>query len=88
MQRIIFVKDEDGLYDRDPKKHTGREAHPAHHPGELTANMPEELILDRSSSTRGAAARHVKRVQIVNGSSRQLTRALAGEDVGTVITKE
>ena len=47
----------------------------------------------RTSSTRElyrtwAEAKNVKRVVIVNGLKRgQLTRALAGEDVGTVITK-
>jgi isopentenyl phosphate kinase len=34
-------------------------------------------------------AKNLRRIQIVNGLKRgQLTRALAGEDVGTVIIKE
>jgi molybdenum storage protein len=50
--------------------------------------MPEELILDRQLFAAWRTSRHVKRVQIVNGlKPGQLTRALAGEDVGTVIEK-
>ena len=53
------------------------------------ADLPEELILDRELFHSWENARHVKRVQIVNGlKPGMLTRALAGEDVGTVITKE
>jgi molybdenum storage protein len=88
MSRVVFVKDEDGLYTKDPKthpdatliKHTTLDA--------LLADMPEELILDRALFTTWKAARHVKRVQIVNGlKSGELTRALAGEDAGTVIDR-
>jgi molybdenum storage protein len=51
--------------------------------------MPEELIIDRQLFDVWQNARHVKRVQIVNGlKPGMLTRALAGEDVGTVIIKE
>ena len=48
--------------------------------------MPEELILDRLLFSAWKNARHVRRVQIINGLTRgELTRALAGEEVGTVI---
>jgi molybdenum storage protein len=51
--------------------------------------MPEELILDRQLFKTWKVARHVKRVQIVNGLVRgELTRALAGEDAGTVIDRD
>jgi molybdenum storage protein len=88
-RRIIFVKDEDGLYDRDPKKHADAKLIPRTTLRELTANMPEELILDRALFTTWERARHIEHVQIVNGLvPGQLTKALAGEPVGTVITKE
>ena len=52
-------------------------------------NLPEELILDHALFTTWQRARHIKHVQIVNGLvPGQLTQALAGEDVGTVIVKE
>jgi molybdenum storage protein len=89
MHRIIFVKDEDGLYTKDPKKHKDARLIPKITLDELLADMPEELILDRLLFSAWRTARHVERVQIVNGLKRgELTRALAGEDVGTVITRE
>jgi len=88
MKRIIFVKDEDGLYDKDPKKHADAKLIPKTTLKELLANMPEELILDELLFTAWKTARHVERVQIVNGlKPGMLTRALAGEDVGTVIER-
>ena len=88
MRRVIFVKDEDGLYDRDPKRHPDAKLIPRIQLEELLADMPEELILDRQLFEAWRHARHIQRVQIVNGlKPGQLTRALAGEDVGTVIEK-
>jgi len=89
MNHIIFVKDEDGLYDKDPKKHADAKLIRKITLAELDANMPEETILDRQLFGAWRTSRHVKRVQIVNGLvPGQLTAALAGQDVGTVITKE
>lgn len=89
MERVVFVKDEDGLYDRDPKRHSDARLIPHATLDALLAAPPEELILDRELFVAWRTARHVKRVQIVNGLvPGQLTRALAGEDVGTVLVKE
>ena len=89
MKRIIFVKDEDGLYDKDPKKHADARLIKKTTLGRLLSDMPEELILDRLLFKAWQNARHVERIQIVNGlRPGELTRALAGEDVGTVIMKE
>jgi molybdenum storage protein len=89
MKRIIFVKDEDGLYDRDPKKHDNARFIAKTTLEEVLAHPPEELILDRQLFECWRTSRHVKQVQIVNGLERGLLRrALAGEPVGTVITKE
>ncbi|MEZ4297483.1 MAG: hypothetical protein R3B70_21155 [Polyangiaceae bacterium] len=89
MERIVYVKDEDGLYTADPKKDPSAKLIRRTTLAELTASMPSDLILDRLLFTAWKSARHVKRVQIVNGLERgNLARALAGEDVGTVITKE
>ena len=88
MRKVIFVKDEDGLYDRDPKKHRNATLITRTTLDELAASPPAEMILDRSLLEAWKAARHVTRVQIVNGLRRgELLRALAGEDVGTVIDK-
>lgn len=89
MRHVIFVKDEDGLYDRDPKKHPDAKLIRKIGLAQLLADMPEELILDQMLFEAWRSARHVKRIQIVNGLKRgELTRALAGEDAGTVIEKE
>lgn len=89
MKQVIFVKDENGLYDKDPKKHDGAQRIAKITLAELLANMPAENILDEELFRTWEHAKNVTRVVIVNGLERgQLTRALRGEDVGTVITKE
>jgi molybdenum storage protein len=89
MKRIVFVKDEDGLYDRDPKRSAGAKKIARTTLTELQKNMPEDLILDRQLFSCWEQARHVREVQIVNGLvPGQLTAALAGEAVGTVITRD
>jgi molybdenum storage protein len=88
MKRLIFVKDEDGLYDKDPKKHADARLIRKTTLPELLSNMPSELILDHQLFTTWARSRHVEQIQIVNGLvPGQLTKALAGEPVGTVITR-
>ncbi len=88
-RRIIFVKDEDGLYDKDPKKHADAKLIRHTTLADLMKNLPEELIVDRAMFTTWERARHIEHVQIINGLvPGQLTKALAGEPVGTVIVKE
>lgn len=89
MRRVIFVKDEDGLYDKDPKKHEGARRYGKITLDELMAELPEETILDRALFKAWRTARHVEHIQIVNGTvPGQLTAALEGNDeVGTVITR-
>lgn len=89
MSRVIFVKDEDGLYTRDPKKHPDANLVKRTTLDALLADMPEEIILDRQLFSAWRTARHVKRVHIVNGLKRgELTRAINGEDAGTIIDRE
>jgi len=89
MKKIVFVKDEDGLYTKDPKKHADAKPIKRTTLDALLADMPDETIVDRQLFMAWRTARHIREVQIVNGLERgQLTRALAGEDVGTVIVKE
>jgi molybdenum storage protein len=89
MHRLIFVKDEDGLYDKDPKKHSDAQLIRRTTLDYLLAHMPDELILDRQLFEAWRTARHVRQIQIVNGlRPGELSRALRGEDAGTVIIKE
>jgi molybdenum storage protein len=88
MKQIVFVKDEDGLYDKDPKKHKDAKQYGKVALETLLENPPSENILDEELFRTWAEAKNVKRVVIVNGlKPGQLTKALDGEDVGTVITK-
>src|SRR4051812_30462549 len=89
MKQVIFVKDEDGLYDKDPKKHAGAKKFDKITLAELMKRMPEDNILDPELFRAWETAKNLKRIVIVNGLKRgELTRALRGEDVGTVIVKE
>jgi molybdenum storage protein len=89
MKQLIFVKDEDGLYDRDPKRDPNAKLYKRLTLDELLANPPRENIVDEELFRAWAQAKNLKRVVIVNGLKKgELTRALDGEDVGTVITKE
>jgi molybdenum storage protein len=88
MKQVIYVKDEDGLYDRDPKKHPGARKFGKLTLAELLPQLPDENILDRELFHAWSHAKNLERITIVNGLVRgQLTRALRGDDVGTVIVK-
>jgi molybdenum storage protein len=88
MKQVIYVKDEDGLYDKDPKKHADARRFGRIDLAELLPQLPEDNILDRELFHAWSKAKNLDRITIINGLVRgQLTRALRGEDVGTVITK-
>ena len=87
--RVIYVKDEDGMYDKDPKVHDDAKPYRNVTLAELMANPPKTNMLDASVFTSWQTAKNIQRVQIVNGLKKgELTKAIAGEDAGTVITKE
>jgi molybdenum storage protein len=89
MKQAIYVKDEDGLYDKDPKQHPDAKLFGKITLEELSKQMPSENILDLALYEAFKTAKTLKRVVIVNGLKHgQLTAALRGEDVGTVIVKE
>ncbi|MBK9029935.1 MAG: uridine kinase [Myxococcales bacterium] len=89
MGQLIFVKDQDGLYDQDPAVHADARHIPRITLAELLANPPPTNILDEELFRAWASAKNIKRIQIVNGlKPGMLTAAIAGEDVGTVIVKE
>jgi molybdenum storage protein len=88
MKQIIYVKDEDGLYDKDPKTHADAQLIEHIELDELMQRMPTENILDEEMYRTWHEAKNLRRVTIVNGlKPGQLTRALDGEQVGTVITR-
>ncbi|MBE7453684.1 MAG: uridine kinase [Kofleriaceae bacterium] len=89
MGQLIFVKDQDGLYDKDPAHHADARHIPHLTLEALLAAPPPTNILDEELFRAWASARNVRKVQIVNGlKPGMLSAALRGEPVGTVISKE
>ena len=85
-RKMIYVKDEDGLYAADPKKHPSSGYIPRISVEELLTRDLEDLIVERAVLEFLARARNIREIQFVNGlKPGQLTAALEGEPVGTVI---
>lgn len=86
VKRAIFVKDEDGLYTDDPKKNPKAEHIPRISAKELLAKDLPDLVVERVVLEYLGRSRFCTELQIINGTKKgQLTKALAGEDVGTII---
>ncbi len=84
--RAIFVKDEAGLYEDDPKKNPSAKHLPRISAAELLALDLPDLVVERVVIDYLGRARFCKELQIINGLEKgMLTRALEGEDVGTII---
>jgi molybdenum storage protein len=84
---MIFVKDENGLYTANPKTSKDAAFIPKISVDEMMARGLHDSILEFPMLDLLKAARHVREVQVVNGLvPGNLTRALAGEHVGTIIT--
>jgi molybdenum storage protein len=84
---MIFVKDENGLYTANPKTSKDAVFIPKISVDEIKARGLHDSILEFPMLDLLKAARHVRQVQVVNGLvPGNLTRALAGEHVGTIIT--
>lgn len=86
---MIYVKDEDGLYTADPKKDKGAKFIPEITVEELKAMDLQDVVVERAVLDLMENAQHRRSIRIVNGlKPGNLTRALAGESVGTLITAE
>ena len=84
---MIYVKDEDGLYTADPKKDPNAKFIPEISVEELEALDLNDVVVEHSvlEMMKNAQQRHS--IQIINGLvPGNLTRALNGEHVGTIIT--
>jgi molybdenum storage protein len=85
-QRCVLIKDERGLYTADPKKDPTASFIPEIEVNELLALDLGDLAIERSMLEILRDARSLREVFIVNGLERgNVTRALAGEHVGTRI---
>ncbi|MBB6308658.1 uridine kinase [Xanthobacter tagetidis] len=84
---MVYVKDEDGLYSANPKTAKDATFIPKISVDEMLARGLADSILEFPMLDLLKKARHVRQVQVVNGlKPGNLTRALAGEHVGTIIT--
>src|SRR5262245_35132388 len=84
---MIFVKDEEGLYTADPKKDPNAKFIPEITVDELIELDLVDVVLERTVFQLMKNAKNRRSVQVINGLKRgNLTRALNGEPVGTVIT--
>ncbi len=81
----ILVKNVDGLYTRHPR-YPDAELIPEITAGELLEMKMDDLVLERKVIELLPESRSVREVRIVNGHKPgMVTRAVAGENVGTII---
>lgn len=86
---MIYVKDEDGLYTANPKTSPDAKLIPAITVDEMKAKGLKDSVLEFPVLDLLKSARHVRKVQVINGlKPGNLTRALAGEHVGTIISAD
>jgi molybdenum storage protein len=83
---VILVKDVDGVYDADPKANPGAKLIPEIDAAKLKRMALPTLPIEPVILDLLPRARLAKSIRIVNGlTPGNLTRALAGEPVGTLI---
>lgn len=88
-QNILFIKDENGLYAEDPKKNPQAEFIPRISAKELLAKDQDDLVVERPCLEIIQNSEVIESVQIINGMVEgNITKALNGEHVGTIIFKE
>jgi len=85
----IFIKDEKGLYTDDPKKNPKAEFIPEIGAKTLMQRDLDDLVIERPCLEILQNSEVIKQIQIVNGLEKgNITKALKGERVGTMIYKE
>src|SRR5258708_3219933 len=85
-RKMIYVKDEDGLYSADPKKNPSSRHISRISEHDFLARALEDLIVKRAVLEFMTRARNIHEIQFVNGlKPGQFTAALNGEAVGTII---
>jgi molybdenum storage protein len=85
-RKMIYVKDEDGLFTADPKKDRDARFIARISVQELLRRNLNDLVVERAVLELMLTARHIAEIQFVNGlKPGQLSAALDSEPVGTVI---
>ena len=86
---MIFVKDEEGLFTADPKKDRNAKFIPKISVSEIKSMNLRDIVVERAVLDMMENAEHSRSIQVINGlHPGTLTRALNGEEVGTVITAD
>jgi molybdenum storage protein len=86
---MIYVKDVDGLYTADPKKDRGARFIPRATVAEIAAMDLQDVVVERAVLDFMTHAQHRRSIQVINGLvPGNLTRALDGEPVGSLITAD
>ena len=84
---MVFVKDVDGVYDRDPHKHDDAQKIDEISATELLDRKLHDLPLEREVLRCLENSRLLTSIRVINGREPSQLRAyLKGEDVGTLIT--
>ncbi|MFC5993788.1 uridine kinase [Pseudonocardia hispaniensis] len=86
-RRMVFVKDEDGLYTANPKTDASATFIPRITVDELIERDLPDVVVERPLLELMRTARHIREIQVINGLRPGLIRrALEGEHVGTIIS--
>jgi molybdenum storage protein len=86
---VLFIKDENGLYTNDPKKDPDAEFIPEIGAADLLARDQDDLVIERPCLEIIQNSEVIENVQVINGMvPGNITRALNGEHVGTIIYKQ
>lgn len=85
-EQMIFVKDVDGIYDKDPARHDDAKFLKEVCTTDLLSEKFDDLPIERELVRSLENARTLKSVRVINGlKPEQLQEALEGKDVGTLV---
>ncbi len=88
-KQCIFIKDVNGLYTDNPKVNSSAEFIPQIGARELIDRDLEDLVVEPMVLKSLLNSENTKQIQIINGTVQgNITRALNGEHVGTIIYKD
>ncbi|SDP29975.1 amino acid kinase family protein [Desulforhopalus singaporensis] len=86
---VLFIKDENGLYTDDPKKNEDAEFIPEIGAQDLLDRGQDDLVIERPCLEVIQNSEVIENIQVVNGMiPGNITKALNGEHVGTIIYKQ
>lgn len=87
-KELVYASDVDGIYDADPQHSSGAKLLKSVTVDELAGMDLKTLPIDRIVLDLMRSAKHMTQIQVVNGLERgNITGALAGKHVGTIVRK-